>query len=179
MQIRENELLVVIDPQRDFTGADGFYAKRHSGINQVMRVRDDINRLLRTFDTARFVIIYSDYVPGQFGAGLHMCIPGTPGHEIDLDMYDTYIRMAKTEHSCFSSTEFERYLHEKNITRLLLCGFLAEHCVRQTATDALDKGYAVTLLDEYIGTSDDTQERKRQAFSELGQAGAIVRVFSA
>jgi nicotinamidase-related amidase len=57
-------LLVVIDPQNDFTHKDGHYATRH-GIRQIASVKSKINLLTdaKQYDK---VMVRADYQPGQF-----------------------------------------------------------------------------------------------------------------
>ena len=169
-----NELLVIIDPQTDFINKEGSYAKRHPGINQILNAKDKINKLVATGGKTNLVIIFSNYKENQFEDGLAICIPGTNGHKIDIDIDGTYTYISKTNHSCFSSEEFEQYLKTKNIDRLILCGFLAEYCVKQTAIDALEKGYSTSLLKDCIGTGDDVQHRKEQMLFELIGKGAKI-----
>lgn len=169
-----NELTVIIDPQKDFIADNGNYATRH-GIKQIREVKARINRLVARLDQSRFVVVCSDYRPGQFGAGRSMCIPGTEGHEADIDVAATCTFITKTEHSCFSSPAFISCLQEQQISRLLLCGFLAEYCVLKTAIDALDQGYEVVLLEDCIGTGDDIQERIALMLATLQEKGAMLK----
>ncbi|RQO65890.1 hypothetical protein DBR43_26950 [Pedobacter sp. KBW06] len=169
MRITKEQLLVIIDPQKDFINPDGAYAKRHSGIRQILECKRKINELLAETPAERLLVIYSDYLPNQFGAGLSMAIPGTSGHQIDIAIQVSHRLIAKTAHSSFSSEEFSSHLEKNNIKELILCGFLAEYCVKQTAIDGLSRGYKVSVLSELTGTGDDVQERKAQALKELQQ----------
>jgi nicotinamidase/pyrazinamidase len=169
-----NELLVVIDPQKDFINRTGFYAKKHLGINQILNVKQKINKLLALYDKERIVIVFSDYEKGQFESGLSICIPDTDGHKIDIEIDSTFTLISKNSHSCFSSDTFKSYLKSNFVHKIILCGFLAEYCVKQTALDGLENGYKICLLKEYIGTGDDVQNRREQMFKELALKGAEV-----
>lgn len=168
------QMLVIIDPQNDFTHPKGNYAGRHAGITQIAEARLRIIDLLRSFDGKEAVIVRSDFKPDQFVHGLSLCIPGTFGHEVDagLPVDGTWNIVAKTGHSCFSSEEFKELLNTDKIDTLILCGFLAEYCVKQTAIDALRLGYKVVLVEDCIATGDDVQPRKEQALAELKDKGA-------
>lgn len=170
----ENEIIVIIDPQKDFISDSGAYAKRHSGISQIMEAKENINKLLKNQDKQKAIIVISDYSKNQFAPGLSICIPGTEGHRIDLDLNDNYKIFVKREHSCFSSDAFTDFLQRENISKLLLCGFLAEYCVKETAIDGLKKGFEITLMEGCIGTGDDVQHRKKEMFAELRKAGAVI-----
>ncbi|PIF32370.1 nicotinamidase-related amidase [Flavobacterium sp. 9] len=171
MTLTSEELIVIIDPQKDFTDIDGNYAKNHP-IHQIKEVKAKLNQLTKQFAKDRFVIIFSNYQENQFGEGISMCIEGTKGHEIDFD--DSFKLISKTKHSSFSSEEFKIYLKNNQIRKVILCGFLAEYCIKQTAIDALENGYQVALLQEYIATGDDVQFRKQEMLSDLEKKGATI-----
>ena len=170
-------ICLIIDPQNDFTSPEGNYAKRHAGITQIETAKKNINKLLALWDKENFIVITSDYRPDQFGEGLSLCIPGTFGHEIDkeFDLDKETMLIIKAEHSAFSSDYFKEHIKNEQVDTLILCGFLAEYCVKQTALDAIELGYRVDLLNDCIGTGDDVQYRKQQTVEELKEKGAQVR----
>lgn len=171
------QICLIIDPQNDFTSPEGNYAKRHTGITQIEAAKENINRLLESWGKENFTVIKSDYRPHQFEEGLSMCIPGTLGHDIDKGFHidEETVVIIKADHSAFSSEHFKEYIKSKEIDTLVLCGFLAEYCVKQTALDAIELGYKVELLNNCIGTGDDVQYRKHQMMEELKEKGAQVR----
>lgn len=171
----ENTCIVIIDPQKDFTDPSHDYARRHGTITQIREAKQHIQQLLHSPVSEPIIIVRSDYRPEQFGTGMFLCIPGTTGHDIDLNIPSTCTVITKTAHSCFSSPAFIRYLEIHHITSLVLCGFLAEYCVRQTAIDALSGAYQVTLLQDFIGTGDDVQERKAAMLTALQEKGAVIK----
>ncbi|OIV42690.1 cysteine hydrolase family protein [Flavobacterium johnsoniae] len=173
MKLAKEELLVIIDPQKDFTDSEGYYAKRHP-IKHIQQVKAKINHLTKSLDENKFVIIFSNYQKEQFGIGTSMCIKGTKGHEIDIDFDHSSILISKTQHSSFSSEDFKNFLKKNQIRRILLCGFLAEYCIRQTAIDALREDYEVVLLKELIQTGDDVQDRKQEVLLDLENRGAVI-----
>ena len=166
------ELIVIIDPQKDFTHEAGNYAKRHTGITQLKDVKKRLDNLLATNNETKIILVVSNYEEEQFEKNLSICIPGTMGHEVDITIDDTIPIFIKSQHSCFSSDAFHLYLKNNAIEQLILCGFLAEYCVRQTALDGLDRGMRITLLQDCIGTGDDVQDRKEQMLVELKAKGA-------
>lgn len=145
-------------------------------MTQIAAAKEAINGLLDAWGKEHFIVIRSDYEIDQFGEGLALCIPGTFGHELDKDLNlgGELTFLVKGEHSAFSSAPFRPYLEQSGIDTLVVCGFLAEYCVQQTALDALASGYKVYLLEDCIGTGDDVQERKRQMLQQLQQRGAVV-----
>jgi nicotinamidase/pyrazinamidase len=166
--------LLIIDPQKDFIHRDGNYAGRHAGITQILDAKEKINSLLHTQNKEELLIITSDYRKDQFRQGLSICIPGTEGHAIDIEADQSYNFISKSEHSCFSSPAFVQHLRQHNVEQLIICGFLAEYCIQETAIDALKNGYAVLLIRDCIGTGDDVQNRKEQMLLTLKEKGAAI-----
>ena len=168
-------VLIIIDPQNDFTNRKGYYAQHHS-ILQIEKAKHQINVLLSKWEASNVVIIYSDYFFGQFKEGAGFCIPETFGHAFDTDLNFSLSNQyfIKNKHSAFSSSIFEKWMIPKKDKPLLICGFLAEYCVLQTAKDALLKQYKVTLVDDCIGTGDDVQWRKKIMFDNLIKEGAVI-----
>ena len=166
--------LLIIDPQKDFIHRDGNYASRHEGITQILDAKEKIDRLLLTQKKEELLIITSDYQKDQFQQGLSICIPGTEGHTIDIKADKSYTSISKTQHSCFSSPAFISHLREHHVEKLIICGFLAEYCVQETAIDALKNGYAVVLIKDCIGTGDDVQNRKEHMLLTLKEKGAVI-----
>ena len=70
--------------------------------------------------------------------------------------------------------DFNNYLKTNSIRTLILCGFLAEYCVKQTAIDGLQNGYNISLLKEYIGTGNDVQHRKQEMLLDLENRGVTI-----
>lgn len=170
----DNQIIVIIDPQYDFINPQGFYAKKHSGIDQILRAREKINALLKVLPKEKTIIVFSNYRQEQFQRGLSICIPGTLGHKIDLDYDGAVPAISKEYHSCFSSDDFRSYLESNNIKSILLCGFLAEYCVKQTAIDGIKSGYQISILKDLVGTGDDVQHKKEQMLIELAEKGVEI-----
>ncbi len=170
-----NSCIVVIDPQKDFISEAGNYAGRHAGIRQMLDAKEKINSLVHSVYKGHVIVVTSDYEQDQFAQGLSICIPGTEGHELDIESDPAYTFMTKTQHSCFSSAGFIHHLKRNGITKLILCGFLAEYCVMQTSLDALRLGYEVVLIQDSIGTGDDVQYRKEQMLISLREQGAAIQ----
>lgn len=58
------QILVIIDPQNDFTNVNGHYSTRH-GIRQISDAKSNIN-LLAVSTRHDTIIVRSDYKPDQF-----------------------------------------------------------------------------------------------------------------
>ena len=103
-----------------------------------------------------------------------MCIPKTPGHQIAIQPAPHFHPFPKSEHSAFSSAEFIDFLTDKQIEALHICGFLAEHCVRETALDGLKRRYAIRLIADCIASGDNRMEKRLAVLEELKNLGCIL-----
>lgn len=169
------DLLIIIDPQNDFTHEDGFYANNHP-ISHIQQVKKNIVDLLKYWNKESVVVVYSNYEFGQFKKGIGFAIKDTFGHQLDeAFMFDNaYTHIAKKEHSAFTANEFKIHVAATQANKLYICGFLAEYCVQQTAIDALANNYEVCLIEDCIGTGDDVLERKKEMLTLLQLKGAQI-----
>ncbi len=168
----KKEIIIIIDPQKDFTHQNGNYAKKHTNISQIEAVKHNIQKLIDTTAPEKIIVVFSNYKEHQFGENIAMCIKDSWGHELDIKITPSHQLIAKTKHSCFSSPVFISFLRNHKIEHIILCGFLAEYCVSATAQEGLEYGYRVSLLKDCIGTGDDVQKRKNELFVALELKGA-------
>lgn len=165
-------LLVVIDPQKDFIHPNGTYAKKSYGLQQILQAKGNIVNLLERNRHMPIVVIQSDYSHNQFEEGLSIGIPGTFGHQLDIPLDNTIVVITKTEHSAFTSKLFVEHLKETGYKKLFIAGFLAEYCIKETATEALKNGFEVALIEDCIGTGDLKQHKKAEVLEQLKLQGA-------
>ncbi len=66
--------------------------------------------------------------------------------------------VVKPRYSAFKSTPIELILSELGATRLVLAGTATEMCVTQTAIDARDAGYRVSVIAEACSSVDERDE---------------------
>ncbi|MDD3183184.1 MAG: cysteine hydrolase [Alphaproteobacteria bacterium] len=81
-----------------------------------------------------------------------------------LDVRDDDIVITKKRYSSFYNTTLDDILQNMNIDHLVLTGFAADVCVRQTGMDAYNRGYKLTLIEDAI---EPQKEAKRAALSYL------------
>jgi nicotinamidase-related amidase len=67
--------------------------------------------------------------------------------------------VVKPRYSAFDKTPLELILRELEIERLLLAGASTEGCVAQTAIDARELGFKVSVLADACATVDERMER--------------------
>jgi nicotinamidase-related amidase len=74
--------------------------------------------------------------------------------------------VVKPRYSAFDHTPLELVLRELGIERVLLAGTATEMCVIQTAIDAREEGFKVTILAGACATTDERMERLALEYAE-------------
>jgi nicotinamidase-related amidase len=82
-------------------------------------------------------------VAGSEGAQLH---PGLEAALVDV-VVDKGTDPGTEGYSGFDGTDLETLLRDRGIERLTVAGLATDYCVRATALDALEAGFAVTVED--------------------------------
>ena len=79
---------------------------------------------------------------------IHHCRPELPGNEIkdEARPLPGEKQFSKTVNSAFIGTGLEQYLHEQNISSLVIVGLTTDHCVSASTRMAADLGFEVTLV---------------------------------
>ena len=74
--------------------------------------------------------------------------------------------VVKPRYSAFDHTPLELLLRELGVERVLLAGTATEMCVIQTAIDAREEGFKVTILAEACASADEQMERLALEYAE-------------
>jgi nicotinamidase-related amidase len=74
--------------------------------------------------------------------------------------------VVKPRYSAFDHTPLELVLRELGVERILLAGNATEMCVVQTAIDAKEEGFKVTILADACATTDERMERLALEYAE-------------
>ena len=96
---------------------------------------------------------------------------GKLGDEILPEIGDRFI--VKPRYSAFDSTPLLLILRDLDVERIVLAGMSTEGCVAQTAIDAREEGFKVTIVASACATVDPELERIALAYVER-VAGAYV-----
>ena len=98
--------------------------------------------------------------------GRKRCERGSPGaepHPVAVPMEDEPV-FAKHAYSAFSSSEFVEHLKRINTDTLILCGLHSHVCIRETALDALEKGYRVLIAEDAVASYDSLHAQVTKSF---------------
>lgn len=169
--------LIVIDMQRDFC-APGGYADR-AGLD-IGRLRAPIPAICRLLDSARalgMLVVHtreghrpdlSDLPEskrlraekagapiGQPGPLGRLLVRGEYGHDLidELRPLPGEPVIDKPGYSAFVHTDLELLLRTAGVSELILCGVTTEVCVSSTLRQAVDLGFACTLVSDACGSA--------------------------
>ncbi|HZA39088.1 MAG TPA: isochorismatase family protein [Actinomycetota bacterium] len=184
--------LIVVDVQNDFADPAGsLYVK--GGENVVARVNNEIDAA----HAAGAPVVYTqDWHPestphfakdggtwpvhcvgGSWGAEFHPNLKvdgpivkkGTGGE----DGYSGFsVRDPQTGEE--AATELEHTLRSTNVENVVVVGLATDYCVKETALDAVSKGFGTTVLRAAVAAVDLEAGDGDRALSALQEAGARV-----
>ncbi len=172
--------LVIVDFQNDFCPGGALAVPDGDG------VVEPLNELMRSgeFD---LVVATRDWHPPDHGSFAARggpwpphCVQGTPGAELhaglDRARVDVVVDKGQdpaTEgYSGFDGTTLAELLRERGIDSLTVVGLATDYCVRNTALDALERGFDVTVPADAVRGVDE--EGSRRALEEIRARGGTV-----
>lgn len=172
--MRPETALVVIDVQEDFTRNTG---KRAFDPEKRDAALEAISEEIALSRKARHQVAFVSNVFRDWPVILAMKLVGdgvgTPGREgLKLDRTLDVRGAPEFEKSIgdtFSNPDFEAWLAEKRVGRLILVGLDTCYCVQLTARGALARGYQVEIREP--ATLTGTPDKWPPLKAELGEAG--------
>jgi len=181
------DAIVVVDVQRDFCAGGALAVP---GADEIIPV---INGLLPKFGRWIYTrdwhpadhVSFADPPESRDGSWPPHAVMGTPGSEwcpgLDMPMNAILVskgdRADREEYSGFQVDRLDLadFLRHRDVERLFVVGLATDYCVRQTALDARQAGFAVFLVEDAVrGVSPATTAR---ALADMETAG-VVRVQS-
>jgi nicotinamidase-related amidase len=153
------DALLLVDVLNDFEHEDGeklleSFRSRHDGfVAALERARADGLTVVYANDT------YGDW-RGNGPALVQRALEGRGGELVEAiapDEDDCFV--VKPRYSAFDHTPLELILREREVERLLLGGMSTEGCVAQTAIDARELGFKITVLAKACATIDEGIEQ--------------------
>ena len=174
--------LVVVDYQNDFASPDG--ALSVSGGDAIA---GRINELMRSGDYD-LVVATRDWHPPDHGSFTDQggiwpvhCVQGTDGAQLhpqlDAGAVDEIVDKGQdrsTEgYSGFDGTRLAELLRERGVDQVTVVGLATDYCVKHTALEALQEGFAVTVDTTAVGGVDVEPGDSDRALAELRAAGAV------
>jgi nicotinamidase/pyrazinamidase len=180
--------LAVVDVQNDFADPDGSLFV--PGAPDIIAT---INSEIERAAAAGAVVVYTqDWHPPDTphfakdgGAWPVHCVIGTWGAELhpDLDVRGEVIRKGsggEDGYSGFSvrdpesgevgSTRLESTLRDRGVERVVVIGLATDYCVKETALDALRRGFETTVLSKAVRAVDLQPGDGEAALAEIAAA---------
>lgn len=119
-------------------------------------------------------ILWPDHcVENTPGADFHPALATVPirhvvskGTNPEIDSYSTFFDNARRR-----QTDLHRYLQDTGVTGLCLCGLATDYCVLYSALDALELGYAVTVIEDACRGVNVTAGDSDRALQRIVAAG--------
>jgi nicotinamidase/pyrazinamidase len=175
--------LVIVDFQNDFTPGGAL------AVEQGDEIAGRINELAASGDFD-LVVATRDWHPADHGSFIPEggtwpvhCVADTPGAQLHaaLDAARVDVVVDKGQHrelpgySGFERTELEQLLRDRGVEDVTIVGLATDYCVKNTALDALQKGFRVTVDPDAVRGVDVEPGDADRALDELREAGADVR----
>jgi nicotinamidase-related amidase len=170
------DALLLVDVVNDFRHEDGeallgsFHERHAALVSAIERARE--RKLPIVYANDNFGVwdgdsrrLVREAVEGGLGGELVAAIAPVEG--------DRFV--VKPRYSAFDHTPLVILLRELGIERVLLAGAATERCVVQTAIDAREEGYKVTILADACATVDARLERLALEYAETIVGARIER----
>lgn len=170
--------LLIVDVQNDFCPGGALPAPHGD------RVVPVINRLMDKFP---LIIASKDWHPENtvhFEKWPKHCIQGTKGAEFHPDLKKEKIdrivlKGALNQEDGYSVFEgididLEKFLKEKGVDSLYITGLVIEYCVKETAIDAVKRGFNTFVIKEAVEGVELKEGDVEKAFEEMRKAGVKI-----
>jgi len=91
------------------------------------------------------------------------------GNDPGVDSYSAFF-----DNQRINKTILDDYLHDKGIRELFVTGLATDYCVKFSVLDALELGYAVTVISDGVRGVDLNPGDVDRAFKEMEEKGARI-----
>jgi nicotinamidase-related amidase len=176
------QALLIVDFQNDFTPGGAL------GVKDGDAIADRLNELAADprFD---LVVATRDWHPPEHGSFAERggpwpphCLQGTHGAELhpalDRSRLDAVLDKGQDPgtdgYSGFDAAELEPLLRDRGVDRVTIAGLTTDYCVKNTALDALELGFEVTVDADATRPVEVNPGDYQRALDEVRAAGGSV-----
>ena len=174
--------LIIVDFQNDFTPGGAL------AVPEGDTIAPKLNELAASGDYD-LVIATRDWHPadhssfGELGGPWPVhCVAGTRGAQLhpDLDRTKVDVVVDKGQavdtdgYSGFEGTDLEAILRDRGITQVTVAGLATDYCVKNTALDALEAGFQVTVDSSAARGVEVQPGDSEAALAEVRAAGGVI-----
>lgn len=160
--------LLLVDLQRDYLDRPGLVPDEAALVAATAR-------LLRGFRQSGAPIAHvrtlvradgSDAMAHWRAAPALPCVEGSPGAAPPeaLAEQEGELVARKSRYRGFADPELDGWLRARGVARVVIAGIYAHACVRETALDAFELGYDVTIADEAVGSDDPVHAERTRSW---------------
>ncbi len=141
-----SEALVIIDIQKDY------FPEGNMEVVNSENAANNARLLLKTFREKNKIIIHIQHVSTREGATFFL--PETKGVEIheSVSPVEGEKIIIKNFPNSFKNTDFENYLGDKGVTKIIFCGMMSHMCIDATVRAAFDKGFTCVVAEDACAT---------------------------
>ncbi|MGH8163997.1 MAG: nicotinamidase, partial [Rhodanobacteraceae bacterium] len=176
-RIGPGDALIVVDPQNDFLPGGSLAVAGGD------RIFAPINATIPLF---AHVVATRDWHPPHHkffaahgGPWPHHCLQGTEGavfsSALHADQIDAIISKGTDPstdgYSGFAGTDLAGQLRAMGVTRVFICGLATDYCVKMTAIEAVQNGFAAVVLTDAIAAVNMDAGDEAAALREMERAG--------
>lgn len=182
----ETSALLVVDMQIDFCPGGSLAVDGGDTIIPVINRYMALfgSRGLTVFATRDWHLPVTRHFRDYGGLWPSHCIQGSPGARFhpDLKLPDDVTILSKgmdptrDDYSSFHATlesglPLSEELGNRGITDIYICGLATDYCIRETALDAMEAGFSVTVLRDAVRGVDRAEGDSDRALAEIARTG--------
>jgi nicotinamidase-related amidase len=147
-KMKNKKALIIIDIQNDYF---------ENGVMSLVDpelASDNARIVLDKFRNENLPVVHVQHISIRPGATFFL--PNTAGSEIHKNVMplDDESVIVKHYPNSFRETELHNYLKSQNVTDLVICGMMTQHCVDSTTRAAKDLGFNCTVVGDACATKD-------------------------
>lgn len=162
--------LLVIDPQNDFFVGD------NPNLAEFQATIPVINAAIAMFRQQQWPVVFGQHTSSGKPVGSYAW---AISKLFDCQVGDA--QFSKTHYNAFWNTKLDDILKTDGVDFVVVCGYLAEHCVLSTLRGALERGYRSAVLEHSMASLNNRHTQfvwdisPHITFDELYKAGAALQ----
>ncbi|MDR3238008.1 MAG: isochorismatase family protein [Spirochaetia bacterium] len=176
------QALIAVDIQNDFCPGGSL------AVADGDKIIAPANRLIKLFEQKGYPVFFTrDWHPADHssfnengGAWPPHCVAGTQGALFHKDLIvpersfviSKAVEKNSEAYSGFQGTDLSVRLRSLGINDLVVIGLATDYCVKSTVMDAIQEGFAVTVISDAVGAVNVQPDDGEKAMLEMQKAGA-------
>jgi nicotinamidase/pyrazinamidase len=177
MTISERDALVIVDPQNDFLPGGALPVAE--GRRIFAPIKALLPRFKRVYATRDWHPPGHRFFNAHGGPWPYHCLAGSEGaafaSELDASEIDVVVSKGTDPdtdgYSGFAGTRLAEDLREHGIERIFVCGLATDYCVKSTAIEGVEHGFATIVVTDAIAAVEVKPGDEEAALDEMRRAG--------